>query len=204
MGFRVSFNKTFPFLDKAFTPSRKISKELADRFGDCKVRVWVEAHLALHVGNIFNTKGRAVSCRLACDFAVKANDGSHVDEGRFLRRIAGLGQRLYKTVNVVVAILNINDIPATGAHLGVDVLIVREIDRAIASDLVVVVHDGQIVQFPVSSQRNRFKTNTLLETGVAYHAPGVVVDNIISRAIIGRRQVLCRHRQTNCVCDALP
>jgi hypothetical protein len=91
------------------------------------------------------------SC-LSLDLAVETNDSADIDKGGLVSRGAGHLQSLYDALNIIAPILHIDNIPPASAHLGVYVFGIRKIDRAIAGNLVVIVHDCQVVQLPVASQ----------------------------------------------------
>jgi hypothetical protein len=101
------------------------------------------------------------------------------------------GMSLDYSVNVVVPILDINDVPAGGDNLGVDILIVAYVHAAITRDLVV--DDYEVVEFPVPREGNGFKGYIFLDTGVSNHTPRGFVDNFESGLVICGTQVLCGH-----------
>lgn len=102
-----------------------------------------------------------------------------------------------KTFDVVASILDIDHVPSTGAHFGVDILRVGQVNRPIAGDLVVVIDHSQVVESQVAGKGNGLQPNTFLQACIPNHAPSVVRYKIITRPVKRRSQVLCRHCQTN-------
>jgi hypothetical protein len=76
--------------------------------------------------------------------------------------------------NIVAAVFNIDDSPAASLHLLVDVFSVGDIDCPVASDLVVIVDDGQVVELPVTGEGDGLESNAFLQASVADHTPNVI------------------------------
>jgi hypothetical protein len=56
---------------------------------------------------------------------------------------------------VVGSIIDIDDVPVLSPELGRSVVSEARVDRAVNSNVIVVVDEDQIVKTPVSSERNR-------------------------------------------------
>lgn len=96
------------------------------------------------------------------DVAVQTNDSANIDERGLLPRSASQLESPYQLFNIVAAIFHIDNIPSTSTHFSIDVLGICEVNRSIASNLVVVVDDSEIVQTEVTSKRNSLKSNAFL------------------------------------------
>jgi hypothetical protein len=163
----------------------------------------VEAIRGLHIDNALGTKGSTVSGSSTSDAAVQTDNSLDIDESGLIGRCTSLLKRTDNTLDIETSVRNINDVPTASAHLRVHILSVGEVDGTIACDLVVIIDDGEVVQAEVSSQRDGFETNTLLQTGITDHTPGVVVHHVEPGAVVGCREVLGCHSESNGVCDTL-
>lgn len=116
----------------------------------------------LDAGNFLGAKCSTVSLSLACHLAANANDSVEVHENRLVRGVACFDQGCDNGSKITAPIHNVDHLPTACPHFGIDVLCVGEVHRAITGDLVVVVHDNQIVEFEVAGQRNSLQGHTLL------------------------------------------
>jgi hypothetical protein len=139
-----------------------ISKEVTHRIADHEVLIRIETIGFLHVGYVGSTKGSSVGNGVSGDGTSETNNSAHVDEGRLVCRCSGAVERIDYTTDIEASVFDIDNMPSTGAHLAIDILGVGEVDTSIASDLVVVVDDGEVVQFQVACERNRLQRNTFL------------------------------------------
>lgn len=166
--------------------------------------IGVHAKHLLDAADVLGAVSRAVSLGLAGDGAADADDGADVDKGR----LAGGGslgaeQSGNEALDVVATVLDVDDVPAAGAHLGVDVLGVDEVDAAVAGDLVVVVDDDEVAQPPVAGELDGLHGHALLEAGVANHAPDGAADDVEAGPVVGGGEVLARHGQADGIGDTL-
>jgi hypothetical protein len=139
-----------------------VSKEVAHRVANHKVLLRIEPVGFLHVSYVGSTKGSSVGDGVSGDGTSETNNSAHVDEGRLVCWCSGAAERIDYTTDIEASVLDIDNMPSTGAHLAIDILGVGEVDTSIASDLVVVVDDGEVVQFQVACERNRLQRNTFL------------------------------------------
>lgn len=135
--------------------------------------IWVQSKFPLDVRDLVLAEGGTVRLGVAGEFALDANHGTYVDKGRFLFAGASTHEGSSDPFYIITAIFNIDHIPATCSHLGVDVLGVADVHTAITRHLgfgilsgsvrpyweirsqrylVVIVDDDQIVESPVASE----------------------------------------------------
>ncbi|TKW51862.1 hypothetical protein CTA1_1112 [Colletotrichum tanaceti] len=178
---------------------------VVDLVADDKVPVRVHAKGPLDVGDVGGPVGGAVGLCVAGDGAADADDGVDVDKGRPVLPTTGAGvvHGADDGLDVPAAVLNVDDVPAAGRHLGVDILGVAEVDAAVAGDLVVVVHDDEVGQAPVAGELDGLHGHALLQAGVPDHAPGHVVDDGEAGPVVGGGEVLGGDGQADGVGDAL-
>jgi hypothetical protein len=139
-----------------------VSKEVTHRVADHEVLLRIETVGFLHVSYVGSTKGSTVSNGVSGDGTSETNNSAHIDEGRLVCRCSSAAERIDYTTNIEASVFDIDNMPSTGTHLAIDILSVGEVDTSIASDLVVVVDDGEVVQFQVACKGNRLQRNTFL------------------------------------------
>lgn len=165
--------------------------------------VGVHAKVSLDAADIVGTVSGTVSLSVVLDLATDTDDSADVDESRLLCRSLGLEESLKDAFDVETTVGDFNNFPTASAHLGIDVFSVAEINATVTSNLVVVVNDDQVVQLPVASSLDSLESNTLLQAGIANHAPRRVVDELIAWAVVGGSQVLGGHGHTNGIGNTL-
>ncbi|KAI6777143.1 hypothetical protein HG530_001088 [Fusarium avenaceum] len=165
--------------------------------------------LRIHTKALFDSldtigsESSAVGLSITSNLATDTDDSVDVNEGRFVRACLGLEKSLDDTLDVETAILDLNHMPATSTHLGIDVLGVAEIDTTITGDLVVIVHDDEVVKLPMASQLNSLESDTFLQTGVTNHAVSHVVDEVEVGLVVSSRKVLGSHGETDSIGNTL-
>ena len=133
----------------------------------------VEAISLLHFCNISGAERGSVGDCLPCDRTTKTNDSPHIDESRTIASLR-IMERTNNRRNVVTAVLHINHSPAARLHLLVDIFSVGNVNCPVASDLVVIVDDREVVELPMAGERDGLKSNAFLQASVADHTPDVV------------------------------
>src|SRR4051794_25804523 len=116
-----------------------------------------------------------MSNRFPSNSTSDANDSSNIDEEwLFAVRISALLKCCDHSFDIIDAIFHINNLPSTSLHLGIDILSIDKVDRSVTGDLIVVIYDGEVIEFQMTCVAERLAPNSLLHTRTAHHAPGVV------------------------------
>ena len=63
-----------------------------------------------------------------------------------------------------MTVKDLDDIPTCSSHFGVHVLGVSDVCGTVTGDGIIVINYAQIVELPVPSEGNSFKTDTFLKT----------------------------------------
>lgn len=192
-------NECIPILLELLAAGLEIRKDIVNLVTNNKVLVGVHAELGLDVPHFVNAEGGTVGLGVARDLAADSDGGADIDEGGLLGAGLGLVEGLDDALDVVVAVQDVNDVPAVGAHSGIEILDAAHVDAAVASDLVVVVDHDQVVQLPVAGQIDRLLEDTFLRAGVANHDICGVVDEVKAGLVVGGSQALGGHGQTDSV-----
>src|SRR5690606_32241861 len=122
-------------------------------------------------------------------------------------RLLGVGTgRFYGTADGVgiVAVNARNYLPAVGFKTLRSIVGKPAFHFAVDGNAVVVVEEHQLTQAQSAGQRSYFVGDAFHQAAVAQERIGVVVHNVVARAVELRRQGFLGQRETNGVGNALP
>ncbi|KAI6773802.1 hypothetical protein HG531_000651 [Fusarium graminearum] len=201
--FGVAIDENVPVFYKAIAAGFAVTEEGIDLIRDDILLVGIHAEVLLYGLDTFRTKGNTVSLGITSNLAPNTDDSVDVDECGLVSAGFGFNEGLDDTLNIVAAVLDLNHIPAASTHLGVDIFGVAEINATVAGDLVIVVHDDEVVELPVARQLDSFKSNSFLKACVSNHAVSHVIDEFEIGLVVSGGEVLGSHGETDCVGNAL-
>src|SRR5690606_29446606 len=133
----------------------------------------------------------------------EANDGLAADQGGLLSVSPGLLYRCTDGVGIV-AVNGGDNLPAVGFETLRSVGGEPAFHFAVDGNAVVVVEEHQLAQAQSAGQRSYFVGDAFHQAAVAQERIGVVVNNIVTRAVELGGQRLFGKRKAHGVCNALP
>ena len=171
---------------------------------DPEVLVGIEAHDFLRAPHFLLAEGRAVGLRgVDGDRRGVGDVGADLDERRALAFLAGGGERRLERVEVL-GVLDPLHVPPVGLHpLAVVLAVEGDRGRAVDRDVVVVVAGDQLAEPEVARDRAGFLADALHHVAVRADHVGVVVDDLVGRAVEALCEEPLGHRHPDGVRDPL-
>ncbi len=132
----------------------------------------------------------------------EADNGLAHQQRRLVGHLAGFFNRGLDGVRVV-AVDVAHHVPAVGFETQGGVVGEPAVDVAVDGDAVVIVEGGQLAEFEGAGQGADFVRNAFHHAAVAHEGVGVVVDDVVTRAVELRRQGAFGDGEADGVGDAL-
>ena len=162
----------------------------------------VVAHVFLHFLGDVGSQRRAVAVRAACFCRAVTDNGVDDNQRRFGRFLFRTLNRLVYCVDVV-AVGNLDYLPALRLVTLAHVLGERRVGVALDGDVVAVVKHNQLAELPGAGERSRFALDALHHAAVAAQRVGVVVDDVEVGLVKARRKHGFGNSEAHCVGNAL-
>ena len=175
----------------------------ADLVGDDEVLFGVEPKLLLDLDGVVSLQRVAVDAVGTLVARTVTDRGPEDNEGRLVLLGAGLLDRLVHALEVLVAVLDVEDLPVVRLEALRDVLGEGDRGRTVDRDLVVVVDRNQVAELEVAGERSGFGRDTLHQATVAGEHVGVVVKQREVLLVEGGAEVSLRDRETDGVGETL-
>ena len=192
-----------PLLLLSSTLGGNLVAKVIDLLGNGEALLGVEAELLLELLNIISLEGRAVDTVGALVLGAETNGGLELDKGRLVSDLLGLLDGLSDLVEVVVAILDGEGVPAVGLVALHDILSEGLVGVTVNGDLVVIPDGNEVAKLEVTSQRRSLGGNTLHQAAITKEAVCVVVDKVIAGLVEDGSGVSLGNGKTNGVGDTL-
>mmetsp|Transcript_70975 Transcript_70975/g.161223 ORF Transcript_70975/g.161223 Transcript_70975/m.161223 type:complete len:327 (+) Transcript_70975:448-1428(+) len=161
------------------------------------------AQLLARGGGLLCAQGRTVSIMaVSLVGRAKADDSLHLDERGLVSAGLGLCNRLPDCIDVRVAVLDREDLPAVRLVALANVLSEGKLGVAVNGDAVVIVEGYELAEAQVASVSAGLVRDALLHAAVAENAVGVVVDQGHPRLVVHGRQVRLCCCQTHGIRDS--
>lgn len=192
-----------PLLLLSSTLGGSLVAKVIDLLGNGEALLGVEAELLLELLDIVSLEGRAVDTVGALGLGAETNGGLELDKGRLVSDLLGLLESLGDLVEVVVAILDGENVPAVGLVTLEDILSESLVGVTINGDLVVIPDGNEVAKLEVTGQRASLGGNTLHQAAITKEAVCVVVDKVVAGLVEDGSGVSLCNGKTNSVGDTL-
>ena len=173
-------------------------------FGNEELGIFRPAVGGFGESNFFGAERRTVDFRRILHVrATEANVISDADERRFF--VLRFRQRNSRIDSFQIgAIFDAQNVPLMRFKASTNVFCKADIGRAVDRNVVVIVEHDELAQSQMPSNRRRFGANAFHEATIATNRIRIVIDDVVTGAVITRREVRFGNRKSNGIGNALP